>query len=397
MFNMRRIFPGCLVLLILFGTVAAQDTYYSFFSYNGFTPKVGVNDRSTALQSSLYPQMYRQQAVRGDMRWLAQNDSSLVTFWEAQGDTVLHIMRELSGIEWYESEFDVYLVRYFPTLGSSDPMILPIGGMGDGTVFEVAPDGSRLILNLMFQLSRRMLAQAVQPEDSVILGIAYHPLMQPGPYRQDNLAMLLAMATCQNIIGYDSTYDAYQSAFWKYHSLGRDIFEKYFLDQWILSPDRPLADWIAAEPYGSQLVKLTRPPKPVRRGPGPKQRQFVEGLPLEGELGFSVKLDESSRLMVSQIDTYRLAYANGLREGDRIFRVDGRRVKTQKAMVEHILNGLDNGGAILEIIREGNTETLLLQPIKTLDEIDYYYLDASDEMDADSVAPPVNPLDEDEF
>ncbi|MCK4372319.1 MAG: PDZ domain-containing protein, partial [candidate division Zixibacteria bacterium] len=161
------------------------------------------------------------------------------------------------------------------------------------------------------------------------------------------------------------------------------------------SPDRPLADWIAAEPYGSQLVKLTRPPKPIRRGPGPKQRQFVEGLPLAGELGFSVKLDESGRLMVSQIDTYRLAYANGLRESDRIFRVDGRRVKTQKAMVEHILTGLDNGGAILEIIREGNTETLLMQPIRTLDESDYYYLDAPDEFEADSVSTPAEQSEED--
>jgi len=194
------------------------------------------------------------------------------------------------------------------------------------------------------------------------------------------------MAVCQNIIGYDSTLDAYRSAFWKQHGPKRDIFEKHFLNHWILSPDRPLTEWVTAEDLSSDLVKLTRPPRPTASNQQP--RQFVEGLPLKGELGFSVTIDDSGRLMVSMIDMYRLAYANGLRDGDRIFRVDGHRVKSQKEMVEQLLAGLDNGGALVEIIRDGNTETLLMQPIKDLPDNDYLYLDASDDPDADSVSTP---------
>jgi hypothetical protein len=381
---MKRFLIYTLLVASLIASASAQDTFYSIFSFNGFTPKVGLNDRSTDLQSSLFPRFYRTRSTRADMRWLAENDGQLTTFWRDKGDSVLHILRELSGIEWYESEFDIYLVRFYPTLGSADPTIIPLGGMGDGTSFEVAPDGNRLILNLLFQLSRRMLAQAVQPEDSVILGIAYHPLMQPGPYRQDNLAMLLAIATAQSIIGYDSTMDAWASAFWKHHTPGRKILEKHLLNQWILSPDRPLADWIASESYSSTLVRLTRPPKPVRRGSGAKRQPFVEGLPFKGELGFSIKFDESDRMVVNRIDVNRLAFANGLREGDRLHRVDGRRVKSHRELVERLLAGLEAGGTLLEIIRDEKTETLLMQPMKPLDESDYYYLDAYDELGIDT-------------
>ena len=392
---MKRFLIYTVLTASLIVSASAQDAFYSIFSFNGFTPKVSFNDRSTALQHSLFPKLYDTRSVRTDMRWLADNDSLLTAFWQNKGDSVLHILRELSGIEWYESEFDIYLVRFYPTLGASDPCIIPMGGMGDGTSSEVAPDGNRLILNLLFQLSRRMLAQAVQPEDSVVLGIAYHPLMQPGPYRQDNLAMLLAITAAHSVMGYDSTMDAWASAFWKYHTPGRKILEKYLYNQWILSPDRPLADWIASESYSSPLVRLTRPPKPVRPGFGAKQQPLVDGLPFKGELGFSVKFDESDRMVVNQIDVNRLAFANGLREGDRLHRVDGRRAKSHRELVERLLAGLDAGGTLLEIVRDGKTETLLMQPLKPLDETDYYYLDAYDDYDIDTTGTAPDP-DEDE-
>ncbi len=381
---MKRYFFGILIVLFVVVSVVAQDTFYSIFSFNGFTPKVGINDRSGILQSSLFPKLYENRSVRSDMHWLSDHDSLITEFWQTKGDSLLHILRELSGIEWNETEFDIYLVRFYRTLGSSDPLIIPLGGMGDGSSFEAAPEGNRLLLNLIYQLARRMLAQAIQPEDSVMLGIAYHPLMQPGAFRQDNLAMLLALTAAHSVLGYDSTMDAWRSAFWRQHAPGREIFEKYFLNQWILSPDRPLADWIAAESYSSSLVRLTRPPRPSRNNSGNKRQQYVEGLPLKGELGFSVRYDETDRMVVNQIDVTRLAYANGLREGDQFYRVGGRRVKSQKDLIEKILAGLDEGGALVEIIREGNPETILIQPMRQMDSSEYYYLDITEEADPDS-------------
>lgn len=354
-----------ILAILLAASAFGQSVDYSIFSYQYQIPRVDFNDRAASFQKSLYPRLFLDRSANSDMNWVQKNDSALVAFWSTQGDTILHILRELSGIEWQEESFPLYVVRFYRSLGSADPLVLPIGSFGDGSVLEAAPEGSRLQLNLIYLLAQRMLNQASYPPSGTQLGISYHPLMRPGPYRRDCLAMQLALATAENIIGIDSTYDAYNSAFWKNHQPGRMIFEEYFKNQWILTPERSLADWIAAEPYGSPLVSATRPPRRQQRGTESGPDEFVEGLPLKGELGFSVKPDESNRLMIDHIDTYRLAYANGLREGDRIYRVDGRRPRNQLDMVTRILEGLDNGGATLDVIRDGQSLMMTLQPMQT--------------------------------
>ncbi|RKX26259.1 MAG: hypothetical protein DRP47_08475, partial [Candidatus Zixiibacteriota bacterium] len=261
---MKRLLLIIIIVLIAAGALA-QETYYSIFSYTHYIPSVLINDRSVSLQNDLYPQWYREHSAVRDMRWVRQNDSSLISFWETQGDTVLHILCELSGIEWQESDIDLHLVRYFPSLGSSEPLVIPLGGIMTGALIEAVPTDKRFQLNLVYQLSKRMLAQTVQPRYNINLGIANHPLMRPGPYRRDNLAMLLAIATCENVLGIDSTFDAFQSAWWQRQAPGQEILERHFLQQWILTPDQTLADWIAKEPYGSHLVALTRPPRPPQQ------------------------------------------------------------------------------------------------------------------------------------
>ncbi|MEW5994329.1 MAG: hypothetical protein AB1744_08025, partial [Candidatus Zixiibacteriota bacterium] len=187
----------------------AQEAYYSIFSYTHFIPEIRIDTNAVSLQEALYPDYYRTHSAARDLRWVAEHDSELVAFWQTQGDTVLHILTELSGLEWQEGAFDFHLVRYFPSIGSDRPLILPLGGIKSTALTEAAPTGKNLILNLIYQLSRRMLAQAALPADSLYHPISYHPLMRPGPYRRDNLAMLLAVAACRNIIGLDSTYAAF--------------------------------------------------------------------------------------------------------------------------------------------------------------------------------------------
>ncbi len=369
-----------LSILVLFCLLLAvesesQDTYYSFYTYDGFIPQVSVNDRAASLQTSLLPQYYKSYAVRSDLKWLRENDTTLVNWWHLKGDTVLHLLRELSGLEWYETEFEIYLVRYHTSPGSGTPLILPVGGLQRGTLIEVAPDGNRQILNLVYQLSHRMLDQTVQPQTGIRLPVADHPLMRASAFRRDNLALLLAISVCQSLIGVDSTDAAYQSGFWKNHTPGRILFEKYFFNQWILTPDFTLADWIYQEPWSSELVRMTRPPRKEKRivaGP----RRFVEGLPIKGKLGFSVSNSSSGLLRVDLIDAYRLAYACGLREGDLVRRINGKRSRSHKALVEKILELLDEaGGATLQVVRDDRTIEVLIQPLMLPiwnDEEEYY-------------------------
>jgi len=65
---------------------------------------------------------------------------------------------------------------------------------------------------------------------------------------------------------------------------------------------------------------------------------------------------------VTQIDSTRLAYACGLRVGDIIRTIRGKRPSTHKEVVEYILESLDRGGATMLVQRNGEDKTVLIQP-----------------------------------
>ncbi len=364
-----------LLLAFCFSTVSAQDTFYSLFSYSSEIPKLTINDRAYDLQQSLFPKMYKNRSLAKDIRWVQENDSALISFWEIQGDTILHVLTELSGIEWVEKELDLYLLRYYTEIGSSDPLILPLGGTNKERYIESAPDMQKLKLLLIYQLAKRMLLQADRPNDSIRLSISYHPLMRKTPYRFDNLGMLLALTTSYSIMGVDTTYDITQSAFWKNNFRGRKIFEKYFERDWILTPEKTLADYIASEPTRSRLVSVTRTPRIKKTDIYVEKKTFLEDLPLKGKFGFAVKLNDAGHPAVTEIDSYRLAYACGLRSDDVIRRIDGKLARNHRQIIEYLLEKFNDGGSVVEINRMGQPMEIIIQPL----EIDYlddeYYLD----------------------
>lgn len=358
--------PVILGSLLLLSTQAPAQMLMGtepVIEYDLPVPDVRLNDRAIQFQSSLYPDFYKTNSARGDMRWVQAHDSALVEFWQTKGDSTLFLLSQFSGLDWVEDRFDIYALRYYPSFGGSDPLVIPVGGKRQGVLAMAAPEGCVQQLNLIYRLAHRMLSQAERADDPFYRAMATHPLMQPSPYRRDNVAMLLALVTAQQVIGLDSTFTAYQSAFFKKLTPGRTIFEKYLLSEWILTAEHPLAQWVIDEPYRSRLVSLTRAPKISKDPTGGRKRVYVEGLPLKGRLGFSVTIANNNRLTVEKIDVQRLAYACGLREDDVIRSVDGKRLRTHKQLVEYIIASLDEGGATLSILRDGSSETVLIQPL----------------------------------
>lgn len=65
---------------------------------------------------------------------------------------------------------------------------------------------------------------------------------------------------------------------------------------------------------------------------------------------------------MTEIDSTRLAFACGLREGDIIRTVRGKRPSNHKEAMEFILEGLDRGGATMLVLRNGEDKTVLIQP-----------------------------------
>ncbi len=343
-------------------TIQAQDTFYSIFDYDNFIPQVVINSKSADLQRSVLGEYQKYRSAERDMKWVQKNNNSILTFWEEKGDTVLNILTELSGIQWQESEFEIYLLRFYSSLGSSEPLIMPIGGIQRERLLEVAPLNENLSFNLIFQLSRRILAQTERSKEPIDISLAEHPLLNKSRYRSDIMAMLLTIATAQNVLGIEETDNIYQSAFWKDHFPGRTIFETYLLDRWILTPSFNLSDWLFQESYGSKLVSVTRLPRKPRQIE--TQQDFsLEGLPIKGKFGFSIRKNSSSQLVVDNIDIYRLGYACGLRVGDVIKRVDGSIVRSQRKLIEKIYKNFESGGATVLVSRNKERVEVIFRPL----------------------------------
>ncbi len=365
-----------LLFLMVVSATGQEDEYSPYTGYADALPSVNLNSRSVAYQQSLYPDYYASHSALRDLRWVARNDSLLVEFFKQNDTLILQTLSDLSGLTWQEESFDIYLLRYYPTAGNPDPLTIPIGGIRRGHLTEASPDGARLRLDLIYQMARRMLAQCVSPENDYYHPVADHPLMQQGVYRRENLAMLLALVTAEQVIGLDSTYIAYQSSFWKQRHPGREVFEQYLLNDWILNAERPLVQWVMEEPYGSTLVSITRPPRKSRTTSSGRALEYIEGLPLKGQLGFSITVDAANKLLVDKIDLERVAFACGLRESDIIRQVNGVRVRSHRDMIEKILETFNDGGATLQIVREKENTTVLLQPIDLgYDEEHFFWID----------------------
>lgn len=324
-------------------------------------PIVSVNDQAASLQASLYPNSYWTSSVADDMTWVARNDSAIVRFVQQLGDSIFTALSDLSGIAWRDKSLEMFLLRYYPSLGSANPLVLPLGGIRVGALSEAIPVGAVLQLELIYQLSHRMLLQGLQPEAPTYALLSNHSLMQPTPLRRDNLAFLLALAVFNRVLGPDSAYQAYQSPFWKRHLPGRDVFDKYLYQRWNLSTERPLTRWLAEEVSDSKLVEITDLATDQSPLIGAARRPAIEGVSSTGRLGFSVRIGSGSQMIIDRIDSSRTAYRCGLRSGDIIRTVDGKRPNNQKELIELILDQIDTGGAMLAVTRNGKSETVFLR------------------------------------
>ena len=231
------------------------------------------------------------------------------------------------------------------------------------------PSGAALKLNLIYYLTDRMLSQSAR-DTMIDTTITNHPLMQYLPYRRELLTLLLAVETGRKLLGNDSTRAAYESPFWIRHVNGRRIFEEYLLTKWSLSAERPLTQWLAEQPIDSDFVSLTGEVEISVDEPSKVSRQYIEGLPLKGQFGFSVKLNSGNNLVVERIDESRLAFLCGLRRNDVIKQVNGKRPRSQKELVELIVANFDVSGTFLQISREGKAQTILLRPVHRASGID---------------------------
>jgi hypothetical protein len=355
--NCRLAIASCVCLLTLVVMASGQQDL-SDQPRGSDLPGTVINDRAISLQTSLYPTQYPDSSAAIDMKWVAANDTDLVRFWHLNGDSVLYALAELSGIGWQDETITIYFVRYYPTLGSADPVIIPTGGIKVGPVTEAVPRGAMTNFNLIYQLAERLLQEGTASSNTSGL-LASHPLMQPGPCFRDNLALLLAYSVSQRLFGSDSTSAAYNAPLFKRHTTGRALFDRGLHSDWMLTADKPLTLYLSLEKPDSRIMTMSYSLAANPVSQALPRRSSIEGLPPDGRLGFSIRLGGGNQLVVDEIDSTRVAFKGGLRKGDIIRSVGGQRVRTHRELIEAILDNLDSG-VTLQVSRNDRTETVYL-------------------------------------
>ena len=157
--SMKRTITATLIALALSANAPGQTLPEDIspdtppIHYDLPVPEVRFNDRAVMFQASLYPDFYRTHSVRRDMRWVREQDTALMNFWDTRGDSVLWLLTQYSGLDWVEDKFDLFVLRYYPSFGGADPLVIPIGAMRQGPLAIAAPEGSLQQFNVIYQLA----------------------------------------------------------------------------------------------------------------------------------------------------------------------------------------------------------------------------------------------------
>jgi hypothetical protein len=327
-------------------------------------PRVVFETENNNLYKAFYPEYApRQYEVDSDSILIAEKSAPLIAAWDTLGESVLKCIAAESGVPWTETHLKLYLLKYLPIAGLYDPLALPLQGVKIGGKIEAASTGWMKFLQLIQILSARNL-KGIRNSNLGDPIAANHPLLRPGTYRFDLLAMSLALSCASHLLPPDTLRAILGSELWRRYNPGYLLYKDYVENKWNYSERRPLVYYLRNEPYNSDLVKAAEFPE-YPEGEIIK-RPTAKGKPLpsagKGRLGFSVVRGRGGAFDVVYVDDQRLAYACGLRGGDRIIRVNGETVKTRRELMARILEGLDAGGSYLTILRDKETKGILLSP-----------------------------------
>jgi hypothetical protein len=330
-----------------------------------FLPRVEFISDNYYLLKAFYPDYGEDEpGAEQDIINIERKAAPLIALWDGLGDTTLMVIRTLSGIEWVESGLKVHLMKFLPVTGLYEPLAIPIEGIKTEPPIVAAPSGWSQFFLLIQLLCGRNLLQTEYPGYRQ-RSLNEHFLMQKGPYRFDILTMTLAIACADKIIPPDSLKTILRSSWWQEYNPGWEIYRNYFQNRWYLSSEKPLTAYLATETFDSSLAEITTPPKPKNIDSGdiagsPGQPVLSGG----GRLGFYVAKGRDGFLQVAAIDSAKLAFACGLRAGDKIISIDGESIGTARILMDKILSKIDDSGVYLVVKRNGETKDLILHPVR---------------------------------
>jgi hypothetical protein len=322
------------------------------------TPVVRFHVETAAeLLQTAYPDRYGLggDALEEDLEWAREHAGRVIDRWSGWGPLYLQRLEDLAGLAWPTRQIDVYLVRAWPVVSIEHPLVLALDAIRVPGGREVPVPGDEDVRSLLLahQLAHHLLDDPdflTEDERAPAYG---HPLMSDGDFAVEALVNWLVYRALEDMWGEERVERAASDEVWRAYNPSHGFVVDELEPRHRLSRTATLADWLAANPEGSEIFRvreayLRQANLPVQALP---DRERTTG----SEAGIDLGATYEGRIFVAYVDGGSPAARAGVLEGDVVRTIEGRPVGSDVAAAQAALDASwrENGELNLSVEREG--------------------------------------------
>lgn len=339
---MRALAP-LVVLVLIAGPVVGQTT----------VPAIHFHVGAEELMESIQAERTDPGRVADDIQWVQRRAGDLVEWWERQGPRYLERASAYAGLPWPYRDIEVYLVRSWPVISIEYPLVLALGEVGAGgrAATEVPDDEDFQVLLLAHQITHYLLDDpAFVPERD--RSRAYeHPFMAPGNFEIEAMVNWVTYTVLEEMWGRRRLETATGRELWRAYNPNHDYVVDELMPRWRLRPGSTLAQWLAANPRGSEIFRVHEAYVRQRRAPEPDIPPAGGATPYGIDLGATFE----RRIFVAAVDRASPADRADVQQGDVLMTIEGRPagLDVVDAQRRLDLSWEDNGEINLSVERGG--------------------------------------------
>ena len=314
-------------------------------------------EAAAELLQTAYPDRYGLGGggLEEDLEWAREHAGTITDRWSEWGPLYLQRLEDLAGLGWPSRQIDVYLVRTWPVISIEHPLVLALDAIRapGGREVPVPEDEDVRALILAHQLAHHMLDDPDFLPEAGRDPVYDHPLMSEGDFAVEALVNWLVYRTLEDMWGEERLERAAADEMWRAYNPSHGFVVEELAPRHRLSRTATLADWLAANPEGSEIFRvreayLRQADLPVQASP---ERERTTG----SEAGIDLGATFEGRIFVAYVDEGSPAARAGVLEGDVVRTIEGRQVGSDVGAAQAALDASwrENGELNLSVEREG--------------------------------------------
>lgn len=314
-------------------------------------------EAAAELLETAYPERYGPgtRALEEDLEWAREHAGRVTDRWSEWGPLYLQRLEDLAGLAWPARQIDVYLVRAWPVVSIEHPLVLALESIRapGGRDVPVPEDEDVRSLLLAHQLAHHLLDDPdfLPAEDRAR---AYdHPLMSQGDFAVEALVNWLVYRALEDMWGEGRVERAASNEVWRAYNPSHDFVVDELEPRHRLSRTATLADWLAANPEGSEIFRVRE--GYLRQADLPLQPVPERERTADRGAGIELAASYEGEIFVAYVDEGSPAARFGVLEGDLVRTIEGRPVGNDVAAAQTALDASwrEDGELNLSVEREG--------------------------------------------